>query len=177
MFPIFKRFTRIKVYTLNQLYQLAHAVEVLFNNENHVGIRQFAKLLSSIQIFHVYHTEMVSGPVRAGQQHLKFSQKDIEEADWIKGCSKAFFLDTGSAAKIGMFIERKGSLAQNIHVEGRHIFSGHGVIFLKNDIHRPMKLIFDRPMLAYCVGKAVYIRQRGNKKASICAYCAISGYV
>ena len=62
-----------------------------------------------------------------------------------------------------MFTERKSSLTQNIQVEGgRHIFSGHGGIFLKNDIHRPM--------LAYCVGKAVYIRQGGNKKrASVLA--------
>ena len=49
---------------------------------------------------------------------LKFSQKDIEEAGWIESCSKAFFLDTDSLAKIGMFTERKSRFAQNIQVEG-----------------------------------------------------------
>ena len=49
--------------------------------------------------------------MRAGQQHLKFGKKDIEEAAWTESGSKAFFLDTASAAKIGMFTERKGSLA------------------------------------------------------------------
>ena len=50
------------------------------------------------------------------------SQKDIEEAGWIESCSKVFFLDTDSLAKIGMFTERKSSLAQNIQVEGGTYF-------------------------------------------------------
>lgn len=84
----------------------------------------------------------------------------------MRSGSKEFLLDTDSAAKIGMFTERKGSLAQNVQVKGRHVFSGLGGIFLKNDIQRPVvKLIFDGPMLAYCVGKTAYIRQRDNKKA------------
>ena len=40
--------------------------------------------------------------LKAGQQHLKLSEKNIEKTQWIQGSGKALFLDTESAAEISV---------------------------------------------------------------------------
>ena len=109
---------------------------------------QFSDLL-------IYSHKIDFRAYNSGQQHLKFSKKDVEEAVRIESSSKAFFLNADSAAKISIFAKSQSGFAQNIQVQRRHIFPGSGRIFVKNNIQAPMQLIFYRPMFAHRIGKMV----------------------
>ena len=55
------------------------------------------------------------------------------------------------------------SASANIQVERRIVFSGTGSIFPKDHIQIPVKLVYGRPVFAYCIGKFMNVRQRSNE--------------
>ena len=64
MLSVLKKFLRIEVHTLKPINGFAQAIKILLGDEDRVSIWQLVKILPSIQILHILHTGMVSGPVR-----------------------------------------------------------------------------------------------------------------
>lgn len=91
--------------------------------------------------------------IESRRQHLKLAEKDIKKVQGIEGGSKAFFLDTDSAAKVGIFSERQGGFTQNIQVQRGYILTGPRGILIKDDIQTPVRLFLYVPVLAHCIGK------------------------
>ncbi len=106
--------------------------------------------------------------IKPGQQQLKLGEKDIKETLRIQGGGKALFLDTEPAAKISVLAKGQSGFAQNVQVEGGHIFAGSGCVLGKNDIQAPVELVFDSPVLAYRIGKTLHIGNRREKIPGIC---------
>ena len=87
------------------------------------------------------------------QQHLlSMSKKNIQKDIRIKGGFKSHLIFTKTTI-FCLIQKRKSHFTENIHIKRRIVFSGVGRILLENHIKAPMKLIFDRPMLAYRIGK------------------------
>ena len=58
----------------------------------------------------------------------------MKEAVRIKSSRKAFSLQADSGTEAGVLEESESGLAQDVQIQGRHIFPGPGGIFLKDDI-------------------------------------------
>ena len=77
---------------------------------------------------------------------MKLGEKDIKETLRIQGSGKTLFLDTEPAAKISVLAKGQSGFAQNVQVEGGHIFADSGCVLVKNDIQAPVELVFDSPV-------------------------------
>ena len=100
---------------------------------------------------------------------MKLGEKDIKETLRIQGGGKALFLDTEPAAKISVLAKGQSGFAQNVQVEGGHIFAGSECVLVKNDIQAPVELVFDSPVLAYRIGETLHIGNRREKIPGICS--------
>ena len=83
---------------------------------------------------------------KAGATAFEIRRKDIKETLRIQGSGKALFPDTEPAAKISVLAKGQSGFAQNVQVEGGHIFADSGCVLVKNDIQAPVELVFDSPV-------------------------------
>ena len=79
---------------------------------------------------------------------FEISRKGYQEGGVDSRRRQNAFLDTDSAAKVSISVERQSSFAQNIPVEGEHIFTGPGSVLVEDDIQTPMQLFPYGPVLA-----------------------------
>lgn len=106
----------------------------------------------------------------ANQQHLS-PQEDGKEGFRVVRSPKATFLQTGFAKPwiLAVTVERKCGFAENIQVKRKHILSGPGIIFVKNNIQEqaPMQLVFNRSVTADCMSETRQLCQRRNEITGI----------